>query len=88
MVKVISMHHLPAQVKSLFLQLYLNGLLIYIPDGICTNTIYSILGHLQFQVRSIYLFSWTYAMLDVVSKDFYNSATHQAEGSHSVQSIG
>ena len=70
MVKIISMHHLPEQVKILFFQLYLNGLLIYIPDGVCTNTIYGILGHLKYQLRSIYLFDSQYAFLDVVPKDF------------------
>ena len=64
------MHQLPQQVKTLFFQLYLNALLVYIPDGICTNTLYSILGHLKYQVRSIYLVEWTYAILDVVPKDF------------------
>ena len=67
---MISMNHLPAQVKTLFLQVYLNGLLVYIPDGICTNTIYNILGYLQCQVRSMYLVSWDNAILDVVPKDF------------------
>ena len=70
MVKIISMNHLPQEVKTLFCQLYLNALLIYIPDGICTNTVYSVLGHLKFQLRSMYLFDGERAMLDVVPKDF------------------
>ena len=70
MVFIISMNHLPPQVKTLFCQLYLNCLLIYIPDGICTNTIYGILGHLKYQLRSMYLIEFQYAILDVVPKDF------------------
>ena len=68
--RTISLNHLPVQVRMLFFQLYLNGLLLYIPDGICTNTVYSILGHLKYQLRSMYLVSWDYALLDIVPKDF------------------
>ena len=58
----------PAAIR-LFLQLYLNCLVIQVRDGLCTNTIYNILGHFQYQVRSIYLINGEEALIDVVPRD-------------------
>ena len=66
---VLSINSLSEAGRRLFLQLYLNCLIIQVPDGICTNTIYNILGHLQYQVRSIYLINWEEALIDVVPRD-------------------
>ena len=66
---VLSINSLSEAARRLFLQLYLNCLVIQVPDGICTNTIYNILGHLQYQVRSIYLINGEDALIDVVPRD-------------------
>ena len=66
---VFSINSLSEAARILFLQLYLNCLVIQVPDGICTNTIYNILGHLQYQVRSIHLINGEEALIDVVPRD-------------------
>ena len=66
---VLSINSLSEAARRLFLQLYLNCLVIQVPDGICTNTIYNILEHLQYQVRSIYLINGEEALIDVVPRD-------------------
>ena len=66
---VFSINSLSEAARRLFLKLYLNCLVIQVPDGICTNTIFNILGHLQYQVRSIYLINGEEALIDVVPRD-------------------
>ena len=70
MVRHISLNHVPLHVRRLYFQLMLNSLLVYIPTGLCTATIAKVLGHLHYQVRSIYLVSWEYAIIDVVPRDY------------------
>ena len=66
----MSLNQLPPTVSRIFYQLNLNCLFIRVPDGICTETIYQILGHLRYQCRTIYLVEHVHALLDIVPRDF------------------